>query len=183
MTTPHKATNQQWATVEEGANGEMGDRAWNAAACLLEIRDRLAALEAKVGDQPEPAEPLLPADAAFGGGAVMTDPHPITPPPELVREWCEQLFGCPDEPEINAFELARLAGQWSADQELEACCEYLLEQGQPYTAAELRATRRPKPPTLKRQAFKALDAIEGDFNTVGDRVDTIRRALEQLPDE
>lgn len=54
MTTPHKATNQQWATVEEGANGEMGDRAWNAAACLLEIRDRLAALEAKVGDQPEP---------------------------------------------------------------------------------------------------------------------------------
>jgi len=58
----------------------------------------------------------------------MTNQHPTTPPPELVRQWCEQLFGCPDEPEINAYELARLAAQWGAQQELEACVKWLIVQ-------------------------------------------------------
>ena len=49
-------------------------------------------------------------------------------------------------------------------------------------AAKLRDARRPKPPSLKEQALKALTAIEGDFNTVGDRAETIRRALEALDD-
>lgn len=54
----------------------------------------------------------------------MTDPqHPISPPPEMVREWCEQLFGCPDEPEVNAYELAHLAAQWGADRVLSALAE------------------------------------------------------------
>jgi len=47
----------------------------------------------------------------------MTDP--ITPPPELVQQWCSQLFGCDDKPELAAYELARLASEWGATQERE----------------------------------------------------------------
>jgi hypothetical protein len=74
--------------------------------------------------------------------------------------------------------------QQIADQELEACIEWVRSMfgGHPTWADELRAARRPKPPSLKEQALEALAAIEGDFNTVGDRADTIRRALAELPD-
>jgi hypothetical protein len=93
----------------------------------------------------------------------MTSTFPITPPPELVQEWCEQLFGCPDEPEINAFELVRLAAQWGADQELEACCEWLVSEGwfkyEHEAVEDLRTARRPKPPSLKEQAFEAQQRL------------------------
>jgi hypothetical protein len=42
--------------------------------------------------------------------------HPITPPPELVEEWCSQLFGCEDKPEIAAYELSRWAARWGYQQ-------------------------------------------------------------------
>ena len=48
---------------------------------------------------------------------------------------------------------------------------------------QVRTARRPKPPSLKEQALEALAAIEGDFNTVGDRAETIRRGLEALPND
>ena len=80
----------------------------------------------------------------------MAKQHSVTPSPELVREWCEQLFSCPDEPEINAYELARLAAQYGADQELEVCVELLDIYSCPGKWIDLlRAARRPKPPTLK----------------------------------
>jgi hypothetical protein len=54
----------------------------------------------------------------------MTQQHPITPSIELVKQWQRpwhsakrQRFGCCS----RAIEAAR----WGADQELEACCEYL----------------------------------------------------------
>jgi hypothetical protein len=75
--------------------------------------------------------------------------------------------------------------QQIADQELEACCEWLVKG--PYGAslvtsapsfiADLRAARRPKPPSLKEQALAAAAELEGFKG-----VDIIRRALEQLPD-
>jgi len=112
----------------------------------------------------------------------MTTPNPITPPPELVQQWCEQLFGCPDEPEINAYELARLAAQHGADQELEACCGALDELNDGFWSENLRAARRPKPPSLKKQArselIDAYNAGQIDDSTY----DTIRRALEALDD-
>ena len=87
--------------------------------------------------------------------------HSITPPPELVQQWYEQLFGCPDEPEINAYELTRLASQWGADKELEACCDALNEiNPHKYWSKRLRAARRPKPPSLKERLSKAI--IDGD---------------------
>ena len=99
----------------------------------------------------------------------------ITPPPELVQRlsnspesWLHQI--------TNAY-------QAGADQELEAMLAELKALHLPDGyAAKLHAARRPEPPSLKQQALKALTAIEGDFNTVGDRADTIRRALEALDD-
>jgi len=42
MSTPHKATPEQWRHLE---NGAQLDRPYNSSRCLLELRDRLAALE------------------------------------------------------------------------------------------------------------------------------------------
>jgi hypothetical protein len=116
----------------------------------------------------------------------MTEPqHPITPPPqELVRHWCEQLYGCAYEPEVNAFELTRLAAKWGADQELEACCEWLetaLVGGKPLTT-ELRFARRPKPPSLSEDAIQQLDdaVMRGDCITTTEAMPALRRALKRL---
>jgi hypothetical protein len=105
--------------------------------------------------------------------------HPIQAPQELAQEWFAEALYQP--PELRPRIIATRAAQWGADQELEACCEWV--QGYAECGDSLRAARRPKPPSLKEQALEALAAIEGDFNTVGDRANTIRRAIEALPDE
>jgi hypothetical protein len=111
--------------------------------------------------------------------------HPITPPPELVAKlWREASAGRDDAPIGEIFNhgvlLAYAAG---ADQELEAC---LMEVEQMFcwgSARDLRAARRPKPPSLKEQALKALDHICVNHSKATDHECTIRRALAQLPDE
>jgi hypothetical protein len=50
-------------------------------------------------------------------------------------------------------------------------------------SATLRNRRRPKPPSLKEQALKALDHISVNHSKATDHECTIRRALAQLPDE
>ena len=114
----------------------------------------------------------------------MTKQHPITPPPELVEQWLSEHYGTPTEERKRLIGgLATEAARWGADQELRACCDTLQRHAHWDLAVfELMDDRRPKPPSLKEQALKALAAIEGDFNTVGDRADTIRRALEALDD-
>ena len=79
-----------------------------------------------------------------------------------------------------------LAAQWGADQELEACCEWLRNQHlatHKDLIPSLRTARRPKPPSLKEEALDALEEI-GQVGSalVRSRSDTIRRALEQLDD-
>jgi hypothetical protein len=109
----------------------------------------------------------------------MTNQHPITPPPELVQQWWEQADQYQDDPKTYFDYVAIEAAQWGADQELEACCGLLIQQG--FDVVDyLRAARRPKPPSLKELALEALDAVDS-FGNEGDR-DTIRRALEQLDD-
>ena len=104
----------------------------------------------------------------------MTDQHPITPPPELVQQWI-------DANKTWLRGIALEAAQWGADQELEACCHYFARDLRESLALELRATRRSKPPSLKEEALKALDHILNNSSTdLGGN--TIRRALEQLPD-
>ena len=82
------------------------------------------------------------------------------------------------------YDLARHAAQWGADQELEACCEYLVRcaQWEPEDVEELRTSRRPKPPSLKEQALEDLH-VAFDTGCFSERqAETIRRALEQLDD-
>ena len=106
----------------------------------------------------------------------MTDNHPITPPPELLEVWCSLP--------LSMDEVLVIAVQWGANQELEACCEwvskYLPYLGDfPMPEDKLRAARRPKPPSLKEQALQEVDALEG-MGTCN--IDIIRRALEALPE-
>jgi hypothetical protein len=108
--------------------------------------------------------------------------HPITPPPELVRQWtalANEEDGCKV---WNA--IATQAAQWGADQELEACCEWTAIVG---GADALRAARRPKPPSLKEQALLALrdspvDPVDETLQLSADAELIIRRALNELPD-
>jgi hypothetical protein len=102
---------------------------------------------------------------------------PITPPPELVHQWADMLASRSDQAVFT------MAAQWGADQELEACCTVL--DGLAYEEAigrdQLRATRRPKPPSLKEQALAALEVIPKLVGFESER-DTIRAALEALDD-
>ena len=110
----------------------------------------------------------------------MTNQHPITPSPELVQQWVDLL----SQGSMKAFTVAYQAG---ADQELEACCEWLEDTDcdDPQDVANhLRAARRPKPPSLKEQALKRLESLEKLAEAMGhDSDDTIRRALEALPND
>ena len=115
----------------------------------------------------------------------MTENHPITPSPELIEQW--RKSGPADAAVNNAYEchIATQAAQWGADQELEACCEWI-PKWTPWDVDQLRAARRPKPPSLKEQALQALnDAVKmaDDVPPEGicsDQANIIRHALEQL---
>jgi hypothetical protein len=108
----------------------------------------------------------------------MTDQqHPIMPPPELVQQWDDEgtkMF----RPEYQ-LHLAARAAQWGADQELEACCEWVTMET-PASERHLRAARRPKPPSLKEQALAELAEWENVMDIASDS--PIRRALEALPE-
>ena len=107
----------------------------------------------------------------------------IEPPPELVEQWEEQFL---ERPTINGCfiqsYIATQAARWGADQELEACCKWLPKLP-PWSGNDLRKHRRPNPPSLKDQALEALKALPTPAGQVtADRLDTIRRALEALPE-
>ena len=104
----------------------------------------------------------------------------LTPPPELVHQWFQKG---------NVPHVADKAAQWGADQELEACCEWVSQWTPRWpdgtrTEDKLRAARRPKPPSLKEQALALIDGCtdpEGDYLD-DNALSIIRRALEQLND-
>ena len=105
----------------------------------------------------------------------MTQEHPLTPPLELIQKWSEQFEA--GRSLYTMFEDIYRAG---ADAELEACCEWLDREGWSGESRQLRATRRPKPPSLKEQALTEFDSLLGDSEHEGAAI--ILRALEQLPD-
>jgi hypothetical protein len=113
----------------------------------------------------------------------MTEQHPITPSRELAQQWTDQIYGGPGAV-VGSDDLclAKLAAQWGADMELEACCEWLSGCGCESYGRELRAARRPEPPSLKEDALAALHGIH-DQGPTPEQVVTIRRALEALPDD
>jgi len=113
----------------------------------------------------------------------MTNQHQITPPSELLEQWvntAQKLEG----PLAYTKSIALQAAQWGADQELEECCAEVLWQEGKVLAAKLRDRRRPKPPPLKEQALEALrEAESSGCLYVNGRSDTIRKALEALPND
>ncbi len=108
--------------------------------------------------------------------------HPITPSDELIGEWIDTDEGGPNV----ISRIATRAAQWGADQELKACCEWMADETPTNYINALRAARRSKPPSLKKQALKELTWVDKHLNMPLHNhctaIHTIRRALEQLPD-
>ena len=82
-------------------------------------------------------------------------------------------------PGAKFMKLASRLIQYGADQELEACC-LLLDRSY---GTSLRAARRPKPPSLNSIALQMLGTVERDAHYIPEITDTIRRALEALPND
>jgi hypothetical protein len=72
--------------------------------------------------------------------------------------------------------------QQIADQELEACCMWITREKSVLIAEELGIARRPKPPSLKEQALAALRQVGNCEEIDNATFETIRRALNELPD-
>jgi hypothetical protein len=130
----------------------------------------------------------------------MINSSPIPSPlPELVQEWINEengifaehiatraaQWGADQQLKLDAEQIAQ-AYQAGADQELEACIEWLDHYVPRYAewSANFRAARRPKSPSLKEQALEQLGCIQTDLNKFGMGISThtIRLALEALPE-
>ena len=126
-------------------------------------------------------------------------PHPITPPPELVMQWSVVASTLSKAGKFDgngrldhiSF-IATKAAQWGADQELEACCEWLNDiENTGFNSVYrkkfvegFRADRRPELPS-KAQALTALHAVVSGANDMREQrqdFETIRLALEKLED-
>ena len=108
----------------------------------------------------------------------MTDLHPIVPSEGLKEQWESEWHHYRGQDTYEEF-MARQAAQWGADAELKACCALMDDWG--LDEADLRAARRPKPPSLKEQALAVLDDCADRLD--GAHENTIRRALEALPND
>ncbi len=113
----------------------------------------------------------------------------ITPPPELVQQLCDKaILHAVDGAKRGEIEvwLIQEAFRAGADQELEACCEWLDRNNQwaRCDIDELRDGRRPKPPSLKQEALRGLEQLAErlEENRVPADLAVLRRALEALPE-
>ena len=110
---------------------------------------------------------------------------PITPPTELVEQWWSEWTKRNDPPCTSHNYIATQAAQWGAEQELEACCEWLgdapvvyNDNGDLHPGSYLRDARRPGS-SLKEQALALLDKAENPSWDIND-FSIIRQALEAL---
>lgn len=108
----------------------------------------------------------------------MTDNHPIIPPDELVEKWRMDYIG-----RGHAFiDVAKEIAQWGADQELEACVNWLADPcaaDMPSLAKDLRYSRRPKPQPEGGDIHYAweLHDAEGEWQAGGSAItlESVRR--------
>jgi hypothetical protein len=116
-----------------------------------------------------------------GDKLFVIDLHPAIPPADQLKKWEDKWFDEGEHPDVLLIQ----AFQAGADQELEACIEWLGQnQGRWEIPMALRDARRPKPPSLKEQALTDLSEIGSHYIGPGAAklIDTIRRALEALPE-
>jgi len=119
--------------------------------------------------------------------------HPITPPLELVQELRLKAPWSSNVKEHYDYIIQR-AAQWGADEQLEQDARWLDTQALfsahltiTPSGDALRQAMRPKTPSLKEQALKALYSASFQPGTDFRQIDParsilIRRALEQLDD-
>jgi hypothetical protein len=99
----------------------------------------------------------------------------------LVVEWADTIYQQTEDDDQRDLYVATRAAQWGADQELQAVCQLLFsDSSTSYTLSEIRAARRPKPPSLKEQALAVLDDVSDRLDAAHENA--IRRALEALPE-
>jgi hypothetical protein len=124
----------------------------------------------------------------------MTQQHPITPPPELVRKWMERTEYDKDTWFYESY-IAERAAQWGADRQLEADAEWLDQNSLDASHLTITPTgkglveaMRSKTPSLKEKALAQLTQLVVELDRAGMRQQAstlegpIRRALEQLDD-
>ena len=110
----------------------------------------------------------------------MTDQHPVNILADTITKW-RTFYRKTYKGNLSEIDyIAVNSAQWGADQELEACCEWLSWRISRHMSEQLRDTRRAKPPSLKEQALKIIDDCSGRL--CGAHENIIRRALEQLND-
>ena len=105
--------------------------------------------------------------------------HPVVPSDQQINEWESALLDRNVEPYI----VLERAFQAGADQELEACLGEVSFLNSRALADRVRAARRPKPPSLKEQALEAWERQMASYEETDADMDTIRRALEALPND
>jgi hypothetical protein len=117
----------------------------------------------------------------------MSTQHPITPSPELVLALRDSApHGIRDAGVSRELWLIDHAYAAGADMQLDVVLAKLTELCPPHLpssgyADRLRALCRPKPPSLKEKALAVLDDCADSLAIVHEN--TIRRALEALPDD
>jgi hypothetical protein len=123
----------------------------------------------------------------------MTNQHPITPPPELVKQWWKdaQQANYSDGLPCWLNYIATQAARWGADQQLAEDAKWLDQHAldAPHlkitpVGESLKEAMRPKPPSLKEQSIALLDRIQSNKQQwLIEELDVIRRALEALPSD
>ena len=113
----------------------------------------------------------------------------ITPPRELMEQWASEKSY--DERDwLYEFHIATRAAQWGADQQLAEDAKWLDHNAlnEPYlritpVGESLKEAMRPNLPSLKEQALEVLGNVQKGWGLAEVDLDTIRRALEALPDD
>ena len=111
----------------------------------------------------------------------MTKEHSIaTPSQGLVLQWSDEWYKAKVKHTTREKYMCTQAALWGADQELDACCEWLSLPCPSY-GRELRNARRAKLSNLKDQVREIIEClVEVDCVTDEDAL-TLRRTLDFLP--
>lgn len=113
----------------------------------------------------------------------MNQEHLFTPTPELMQEWLTKWKAKRATVPYDEF-FATEAARWGADQELDACCEWLhhsLPGYDKHYADYLRNARRSKP-SLKERALAVVENLIICEHLSKQDETTLLDALESLPD-
>ena len=120
----------------------------------------------------------------------MTDQHPVNILADTITKW-RTFYRKTYKGNLSEIDyIAANAAQWGADQELEACVEWLGDapvvynnNGDLHPGSYLRDARRSKPPSLKEQALAEVAGAVAGGNITPERGAIICKALEALPND